>query len=83
MGLIPANPQREEGIRIDPPPSEPIATGTRPLPTITPAPELLPPVGVKEMYERERERERGRMKKRGVKKRKEKRKGVRDIVPDM
>ena len=29
-GLIPDNPQHEDGIRIDPPPSDPVASGTMP-----------------------------------------------------
>src|SRR5438552_679699 len=43
VGLIPATPQNEAGIRIEPPPSVPIASGTRPAATAAAAPPLEPP----------------------------------------
>ncbi len=43
LGLNPTRPQHEAGIRIDPPPSDPCATGTSPAATAAPAPPLEPP----------------------------------------
>ena len=42
-GLRPTTPQQLAGIRIDPPPSEPWATGTSPAETAAAAPPLEPP----------------------------------------
>src|SRR5207253_2711287 len=44
VGFRPAMPQKELGIRIDPPVSVPRATGTTPAPTAAPDPPLDPPV---------------------------------------
>src|SRR5690606_23700265 len=41
--LIPNNPQRDAGMRIEPPPSVPMAYGTSPAATIAAAPQLEPP----------------------------------------
>ena len=43
VGLSPTIPQQLAGIRIEPPPSEPCATGTSPAETAAPAPPLEPP----------------------------------------
>src|SRR6478735_6010043 len=43
VGLRPKRPQQLAGIRIDPPPSDPCATGTRPAATAAAAPPLEPP----------------------------------------
>ena len=43
VGLSPTNPQHDAGIRIEPPPSEPCATGTRPAATAAAAPPEEPP----------------------------------------
>src|SRR5690606_19526187 len=42
-GLSPTRPQQEAGIRIEPPPSEPCATGTSPAATAAAAPPEDPP----------------------------------------
>ena len=42
-GLRPKRPQQADGMRIDPPPSPPIATGTSPAATATAVPPLDPP----------------------------------------
>src|SRR3954464_6507614 len=42
-GFSPNNPQQLAGIRMEPPPSEPCATETRPAATAAPAPPLDPP----------------------------------------
>ncbi len=42
-GLSPTTPTVAEGMRIDPPPSEPTAAGSRPAATATAAPPLEPP----------------------------------------
>lgn len=42
-GLRPQMPQKEEGMRIEPPPSAPRAMGTRPAPTAYPEPPDEPP----------------------------------------
>src|SRR5712691_5635918 len=42
-GLSPKRPQHDAGIRIDPPPSLPCATGTRPAASAAAAPPLDPP----------------------------------------
>src|SRR5471032_2643932 len=42
-GLTPTSPVAAAGIRIEPPPSDPGATGNRPADTATAAPPLLPP----------------------------------------
>src|SRR5437667_5738870 len=44
VGFIPNNPQHEEGIRIEPPPSLPCANGTIPDATAAAEPPLEPPV---------------------------------------
>src|SRR5687767_34216 len=44
VGLRPKRPQHEAGIRIDPPPSPPPASGTIPLATAAPDPPDEPPV---------------------------------------
>ena len=43
LGFSPTSPQQLAGIRIDPPPSEPCATGTSPAATAAAAPPLEPP----------------------------------------
>src|SRR4051812_41366474 len=43
VGLSPTMPQQLAGIRIEPPPSDPWATGTRPAETADAAPPLDPP----------------------------------------
>ena len=43
VGLRPTRPQHDAGIRIDPPPSEPWATGTSPAATAAAAPPDEPP----------------------------------------
>ena len=43
VGLSPNSPQHEAGIRIEPPPSEPWATGTSPAATAAAAPPEEPP----------------------------------------
>ena len=43
VGLRPTTPQQLAGIRIEPPPSEPCATGTSPADTAAAAPPLEPP----------------------------------------
>ena len=43
LGLSPTRPQQLAGIRIEPPPSDPCATGTSPAATAAPAPPLEPP----------------------------------------
>ena len=40
---MPYSPQSAEGMRIDPPPSEPIANGATPAATEAPEPALEPP----------------------------------------
>ena len=42
-GFSPNNPQHEAGIRIEPPPSEPWASGASPAATAAAAPPLEPP----------------------------------------
>ena len=42
-GLIPNSPQHEAGLRIEPPPSLPCATGASPAATAAAAPPLEPP----------------------------------------
>src|SRR5260370_34968634 len=42
-GLIPKSPQQDAGMRIEPPPSLPWATGARPAATAAAAPPLEPP----------------------------------------
>src|SRR5256714_9188395 len=42
-GLRPTSPQQDAGMRIDPPPSLPCATGQRPAASAAPAPPLEPP----------------------------------------
>jgi hypothetical protein len=42
-GFRPTSPVAAAGIRIDPPPSEPGATGSRPVATAAAAPPLEPP----------------------------------------
>src|SRR3954468_6265076 len=42
-GLMPTSPQRDGGVRIEPPPSLPCATGSRPPATAAAAPPLEPP----------------------------------------
>ena len=42
-GLIPNNPHQPDGMRIEPPPSEPRASGASPAATAAPLPPLLPP----------------------------------------
>ena len=44
VGIRPTMPQSEAGPRIDPPVSEPSATGTRPAATAAPDPDEEPPV---------------------------------------
>ena len=41
---MPKRPQQEAGIRIQPPPSPPLATGTMPLATAAAEPPLEPPL---------------------------------------
>ena len=43
VGFSPTSPQHEAGMRIDPPPSEPCATGTSPAATAAAAPPDDPP----------------------------------------
>ena len=43
MGFIPTSPQHAAGIRIDPPPSEPLATATSPAATAAAEPPDEPP----------------------------------------
>src|SRR5437867_13433441 len=43
-GLRPYTPQNDDGMRIDPAPSEPWASGPRPAAAAAPAPALEPPV---------------------------------------
>lgn len=43
VGLIPITPEKEAGIRTEPPPSVPKATGVIPVPTETPEPAEEPP----------------------------------------
>ena len=42
-GLIPKSPQHDDGMRIEPPPSLPCASGARPAATAAAAPPLEPP----------------------------------------
>ena len=42
-GLSPKSPQQAAGIRIEPPPSPPMPTGTMPVATATAVPPLEPP----------------------------------------
>src|SRR5262249_56212887 len=44
VGISPTTPQSEAGPRIDPPVSEPSATGTMPAATAAPEPDEEPPV---------------------------------------
>src|SRR5215510_15731899 len=44
VGLSPYTPQNDDGIRIDPAPSEPWASGPSPAAAAAPAPALEPPV---------------------------------------
>src|SRR5256886_11496165 len=44
VGMSPTTPQSDAGPRIDPPVSEPSATGTRPAATAAPEPVEEPPV---------------------------------------
>src|SRR5262245_65489863 len=44
VGIRPTTPQSEAGPRIDPPVSEPSATGTMPAATAAPEPDEEPPV---------------------------------------
>jgi hypothetical protein len=44
VGLSPKSPQHEAGMRIEPPPSPPWATGTIPAATAAAEPPLEPPV---------------------------------------
>ena len=48
-GLIPNSPQHEAGMRIDPPPSEPCASGRTPAATAAAAPPDEPP-GVRSVF---------------------------------
>ncbi len=43
VGLSPTSPQHEAGMRMEPPPSDPGATGTSPAATAAAAPPLDPP----------------------------------------
>ncbi len=43
VGFSPTSPQQDAGIRIEPPPSDPWATGTSPAATAAPAPPDEPP----------------------------------------
>jgi hypothetical protein len=43
VGFRPARPQNAAGIRIEPPPSEPVASGAMPAESAAPAPPLDPP----------------------------------------
>ena len=43
VGFIPTSPQLAAGMRIEPPPSEPVAAGTRPAATAAPDPPDEPP----------------------------------------
>lgn len=43
-GLRPQTPQKDDGMRIEPPPSAPRAIGTSPAPTAYPEPPEEPPV---------------------------------------
>ena len=43
VGLNPTTPQNAAGIRIEPPPSVPMATGPAPAATVAPDPALEPP----------------------------------------
>ena len=43
MGFNPTRPQQEAGMRIDPPPSEPMAKGLTPVATDAADPALEPP----------------------------------------
>ena len=43
VGLSPTRPQNDEGMRTEPPVSEPIAAGAKPAATATPEPEEEPP----------------------------------------
>src|SRR6266852_9203337 len=47
-GLIPKSPQHDAGMRIEPPPSLPWASGARPAATAAAAPPLEPP-GVRDV----------------------------------
>src|SRR5262245_3022998 len=47
-GLMPKRPQQDDGIRIEPPPSLPWASGARPAATAAAAPPLEPP-GVRDL----------------------------------
>ena len=42
-GFIPDNPQHEDGIRIDPPPSDPVPSGTMPAAIAAAVPPDEPP----------------------------------------
>src|SRR5688572_17047897 len=44
VGLKPKMPQKADGIRMEPAPSEPCASGPSPAATAAPAPALEPPV---------------------------------------
>src|SRR5215218_5967441 len=48
-GLIPNSPQQDAGIRIDPPPSDPCASGSTRAATCAAAPPLEPP-GVRSVF---------------------------------
>ena len=43
VGFSPTSPQAAAGMRIEPPPSEPVAAGTRPAATAAPEPPDEPP----------------------------------------
>src|SRR5215217_3921103 len=43
VGLMPNSPQHEAGMRIEPPPSDPCASGSTPAATCAAAPPLEPP----------------------------------------
>ena len=43
LGFMPNRPQHDAGMRIDPPPSPPLASGTKPAATAAAEPPLEPP----------------------------------------
>src|SRR5215217_5089331 len=49
VGLMPNSPQHDAGMRIEPPPSEPCASGSTPAATCAAAPPLEPP-GVRSRF---------------------------------
>ena len=50
VAFNPIQPHRLAGMRIDPPPSDPIATGTKPIETAAAGPDELPPVKCSSLY---------------------------------